>query len=251
MPKKTRLKIEREFHDRKADGLVKNQGFYQLDITRDIREKVFCQIGNLCDKRILDYGCGSGWMAIEFAKKGGGVVAVDLSGNLLRKAREDAVRNRVYDRMIFCQMDGEELGLKNCELDLAYGNAILHHIDLKEALNQIYYILKKGGIAYFIEPLGYNPLINIYRKFTPDKRTIDEKPFTVKEINVIKKKFANYRFEYYFFLALLSFFWVYIFKNDTIFLKTLELLKQVDKALLKAFPFLQKYCWLVLIRLKK
>lgn len=43
---------------------------------------------NLHGKRILDAGCGTGMLAVEAAKRGGHVVAVDLSPNLIDIAHE-------------------------------------------------------------------------------------------------------------------------------------------------------------------
>ena len=38
----------------------------------------------------------------------------------------------------------------------------------------------------FIEPLGTNPLINLYRKFTPTSRSDDEHPLTFEDIKYFK-----------------------------------------------------------------
>ena len=43
---------------------------------------------SLAGKRILDAGCGTGALALELAKKGASVVAIDLSPNLIELAKE-------------------------------------------------------------------------------------------------------------------------------------------------------------------
>lgn len=43
---------------------------------------------SLTGKRILDAGCGTGALALELAKKGASVVAIDLSPNLIELAKE-------------------------------------------------------------------------------------------------------------------------------------------------------------------
>ena len=48
--------------------------------------------------------------------------------------------------------------------DIIYGTGILHHLNLKACLDEIERILKPGGKFVFIEPLGTNPVINLYRK---------------------------------------------------------------------------------------
>ena len=43
---------------------------------------------SLAGKRILDAGCGTGALALELAKKGASIVAIDLSPNLIELAKE-------------------------------------------------------------------------------------------------------------------------------------------------------------------
>jgi hypothetical protein len=50
--------------------------------------------------------------------------------------------------------------------------------DLSLACSEIARVLRPGGPAIFVEPLGHNPLINAYRKRTPALRTVDEHPPT-------------------------------------------------------------------------
>ena len=64
--------------------------------------------------------------------------------------------------------------------DIVYGTGILHHLEINKCLNEIHRILKPDGNLLFVEPLGTNPLINLYRKFTPNSRSKDEHPFTKK-----------------------------------------------------------------------
>ena len=45
---------------------------------------------DLTGKRILDAGCGTGALAVEAARRGAHVVAIDIAGNLVNVARERA-----------------------------------------------------------------------------------------------------------------------------------------------------------------
>lgn len=56
---------------------------------------------DLTGRRVLDAGCGTGALAIEAARRGAEVVAVDLSGTLLDIARERAASAGVGDRIAF------------------------------------------------------------------------------------------------------------------------------------------------------
>ncbi|WP_423823383.1 50S ribosomal protein L11 methyltransferase [Salinisphaera sp. SPP-AMP-43] len=64
---------------------------------------------DLTGKRVVDYGCGSGILAIAAARLGAAqVVAVDIDDQAVRATRENAVRNDVSDRILTPAMDAIE-----------------------------------------------------------------------------------------------------------------------------------------------
>ena len=73
---------------------------------------------------------------------------------------------------------------------------ILHHLDFSKCLDEISRILKPDGSMIFVEPLGTNPLINLYRKFTPNSRSIDEHPLIAKDFRTLKEKFKDVEIKY-------------------------------------------------------
>ena len=112
--------------------------------------------------RILEIGCGTGLFTGIFARTGASIVAVDISGDLLAKARE---RNLPSDRVRFLEKRFEE-----CEVDGPFdaivGSSILHHLEVGESLAKIRALLKPGGVMCFAEPNLLNPQVFIERKFT-------------------------------------------------------------------------------------
>ena len=130
--------------------------------------------------------------------------------------------------------------------DIVYGSGILHHLDLKKSLNEINRVLKKDGTIIFVEPLATNPLINIYRKFTPNARTSDEHPFRLSDIELIKSLFVNVEVKYYGFLTLVFFLFYKEPEKSNLF----QILKKMDERILNSryFKFL---AWSVLIKAKK
>lgn len=57
----------------------------------------------LTDRMVIDYGCGSGILAIAAAKLGAArVLAVDLDPQALRVTRENAAKNAVDQRIVTC-----------------------------------------------------------------------------------------------------------------------------------------------------
>ena len=65
------------------------------------------------------------------------------------------------------------------------GNGILHHLDKKLAINSIYKGAKAWRKIGFKEPLADNPLLKIFRLLTPKARTVDEEPFSKKDLESI------------------------------------------------------------------
>ena len=50
-------------------------------------------------------------------------------------------------------------------------------------------MLNDDGTLLFREPLGTNPVFQLYRFFTPSARTQDERPFTFSDIGLMKHYF--------------------------------------------------------------
>ena len=142
----------------------------------------------------------------------------------------------------------------NCEktkfdknsFDVVYGTGILHHLQLEKCLDEIFRILKSKGKLIFIEPLGTNPIINIYRKLTPNSRSKDEHPLVNKDFIYIKSKFTDVNIKYYGFLTLVFFPFYKSPDNSKLF----RLLVDLDQFLFK-FKFFQIFAWSVLIKAKK
>jgi ubiquinone/menaquinone biosynthesis C-methylase UbiE len=80
--------------------------------------------------RVLDIGTGSGLLAIELAKAKGcnfDIVAIDISGNMIRKARANAGRYGVADKIAFIVSTAAALPFADNSFDLVISYASLHH----------------------------------------------------------------------------------------------------------------------------
>jgi SAM-dependent methyltransferase len=85
--------------------------------------------------------------------------------------------------------------------DLVVGRAILHHLNLDQAVGEIHRVLRREGKAVFIEPLGDNPGAKLLRFMTPRARTRDEKPLTGSDIRRLDADFSR---SSHYFLGLVS-----------------------------------------------
>jgi len=111
--------------------------------------------------RVLEIGCGTGMFTEIFAASGATIVAVDLSKDLLDKAR---ARKLPADRVIFVEKPFEECDVDG-PFDAVIGSSVLHHLEIDVALRRIWELLKPGGFLSFAEPNMLNPQVFMERHF--------------------------------------------------------------------------------------
>ena len=136
--------------------------------------------------------------------------------------------------------------LKPETFDLVFGSGILHHLNLKKSVSEISRILKNNGEMVFLEPLGTNPLINLYRKLTPKSRSEDEHPFLKKDFDFISSLFTNVTVKYYGFFTLIFFLFYKSPKKSLVF----KIISRLDYYFLK-IKYFKNFAWSVLIIAKK
>jgi ubiquinone/menaquinone biosynthesis C-methylase UbiE len=252
-PDKTAARIQREteFHDELAHKQGSRVGIYEVGANRHAVERLQSLLGDLHGKKVLEFGCGQGWLTVDLARAGGEVHAFDISEESLNAARQYAAQEGVADKIHLKIDNAEALSYEENTFDVVAGGGILHHLELDAVFREIHRVLKPGGKAFFLEPLGHNPLINLYRKRTPEKRTPDEHPLLVSELSMHTSRFSQVKGEYFYFLALLAFPFMVIMKSPFLFKKSLDILCKADDYFLRFFPPLRRYCWSTIIILEK
>jgi SAM-dependent methyltransferase len=112
-------------------------------------------------KTALELGCGTGLFLSRAAASGAAIHAVDLSVDLLDKARE---KTKGLPLVTLSRGNAEALPFRDSSFDAVYGSSILHHLDLDAALAELRRVLKPGGRLVFAEPNAINPhLLLIFR----------------------------------------------------------------------------------------
>lgn len=150
------------------------------------------QMGPLRGKKILDVGAGLGESSVYFALQGALVTALDVSPGMVATAVNLGASRGVNIRGIVSA--GEDLCLPADEFDLVYVANTIHHVqDRPRLFEQIQRTLKVGGRFFSIDPIAYNPVINVYRRMATETRTEDESPLTAKDIGLAQQYFADVR----------------------------------------------------------
>ena len=242
-----RYQEEISFHDKrfgKNDDLRKRTRKY-YSIAINARNKFQELIFQVCNGRnLLEYGCGTGNSSLEWINHGAKLTGIDIFPEGIKKAR--AKVNSYGQKANFYVMNAEKTDFVDEYFDTIIGSGILHHLDLNKSYAELARILNLNGRAIFLEPLGRNPLINLYRKFTPSLRTKNEHPLNEKDIKLAKQYFKQVETYYYNLFTLFS----VPFKNTFLFNPLFNFFQVIDNFLFR-IPPLRKYAWMVILCLNK
>ncbi len=234
---------EKEFHDNlHSSGNPRSQNKYYKALNNLYEDFLIFLKDNAPNKDVLDFGCGNGVYSekvITFNPSK--LTAIDISDKAIEIAK-----TKNHNKINFKVENCENTKFNSNSFDIIYGVGILHHLSFNKAVKEAERLLKKDGNLIFIEPLGTNPIINLYRKLTPNSRSDDEHPLTFDDIRYFRNLFGKVQIRYYGFLTLVFLPFYKSAKNSKIF----SFLSKIDKILF-AVPFLKFLAWSVLIEAKK
>ncbi len=241
-----RILREQQFHDTRFgndDEMRRPLEKYYTLMRRPQRryEEIVLRYGK--SKQLLDYGCSTGEASVFWAQHGALTTGIDISGEAIRIA-EDSARSLGLDIRLSV-MNAEKTQFDDGTFDVVAGTGILHHLDIDSAYREIARVLRDDGHAVFIEPLGHNPFINLYRKLTPSMRSEDEHPLRSSDLAAAKKYFGEIELEFFNITTLLS----VPFQSGPLFRPLHGLLAGIDRAMFTFAPFTRRYAWMVLLHL--
>jgi 2-polyprenyl-3-methyl-5-hydroxy-6-metoxy-1,4-benzoquinol methylase len=246
-----RLAKEARFHDEKYAGKELYPRHYAVVPTQYIYSEMKTMLGDLTGKHVLEYGCGEGWITRDLTQLGARVSAFDVSPQAIENTKRVLASAGTLEQCSLEVMPAEKLIYADETFDVAVGFAIIHHLDLKQSLAELHRVLRPGGVAYFAEPLGTNPLIQIYRKLTPQFRTEDERPLYLKELPDLLKAFKSYEHREYFLTALAALGIVYLPGGQRAYPALSSVFHKLDATLLKIVPPLGHWAWYSIIKIIK
>jgi SAM-dependent methyltransferase len=237
-----RYERERAFHDDRFSSEARPaDAFYTVNAAcNEHYDTLLAAIP--AGSRVLEYGCGLGSAAFDLAARGVEVTAIDLSAVAVREAEAHASRMGL-ESVTFVQMNAEALAYSDGAFDVVCGSGILHHLDLDLALREVSRVLGPGGRAVFIEPLGHNPLVNLYRRFTPDQRTDDEHPLLAADLERFSRSFRTSRNRSFALLALLAL----PLRSSSHLDRVLRSLDRADRWLFRRVRWSRRFAWTVVL----
>ena len=153
-------------------------------------EYAYHELGDVRGKRIVDFGCGSGANSVLLANRGAHVWGIDISEDLLRLARRRLAVSGRDGGATFIAGSAHDMPFPDQSIDVVFGIAILHHLDLDLVSREVLRVLKPGGRAIFQEPVRNSAVVRFVRSLIP-YRAPDispyERPLTDEEL----KRFAT------------------------------------------------------------
>jgi SAM-dependent methyltransferase len=123
----------------------------------NVRREILTDMGNICqgkdpkEMRVLEIGCGSGRMTRALSEVFGEVYGVDISGQMIRQARESlADRPNAH---VF-QNNGSDLSvLGDIQVDFAFSYIVFQHIPSRDVIRsyvrEVQRVLRPGGLFKF------------------------------------------------------------------------------------------------------
>lgn len=156
-------------------------------------EYAFHLLGPVAGKTVLDYGCGNGENALLLARRKARVLGLDVSDALLSLARTRLALNGSTGMTTFFAGSAHDLPLPDHSVDVVFGIAILHHLDLQRAASEVLRVLRPGGRAIFQEPVRDSRMLKAIRRLVP-YRAADvsdyERPLTTREIHQFSARYV-------------------------------------------------------------
>jgi ubiquinone/menaquinone biosynthesis C-methylase UbiE len=149
----------------------RGQGYHQM--IDDLEISILNKYINPTDK-ILEVGCGTGLILKEVNKRVSKAIGIDLSENMLEKARERGLE--VY------HAEASKMPFEDNTFDLVYSYKVLAHIEaIEKTLQEINRVLKPNGIAV-LEFYNRNSLRTFIKKIKPSniisKNITDDSVYT-------------------------------------------------------------------------
>jgi 2-polyprenyl-3-methyl-5-hydroxy-6-metoxy-1,4-benzoquinol methylase len=152
-------------------------------------EYAFHLLGDIRGKTVLDFGCGKGENIIPLAERGARVIGMDISPDLIAVAQK-----RLSDANLEASLivgSAYETGLPDESVDVIFCVALIHHLDIRVVRQEMWRILRKGGVIILKEPVRFSKAYAWLRSLLPAHGDISEyeHPLTREELATMTQPF--------------------------------------------------------------
>jgi SAM-dependent methyltransferase len=160
-------------------------------------EYAFHLLGDIRGRTVLDLGCGTGENIIPLVERGARVIGMDISPDLIALAQK-----RLDDAELEATLEvgsAYDTGQPDESVDLIFCIALLHHLDIGRAVDEMLRILAKGGIVILKEPVRFSRAYAFLRGMLPAREDVSEfeHPLTREEVTAMTRRFEVREVRYF------------------------------------------------------
>jgi SAM-dependent methyltransferase len=159
-------------------------------------EYAYHLVGDIRGQDVLDFGCGDGRDTTLLASRGARVYSLDLSPDLLRRAAQRTQADGFEGTVHLLCGSAHAVPLPDESVDLVFGHAVLHHLDLALASREVHRVLRPGGRAIFKEPIRDSRVLRAIRPLIPYRQadiSPFERPLLRSELDAFSRPFERLR----------------------------------------------------------
>jgi len=237
-----RAQREKEFHDSRFAEDVRPAGrFYSITGSSfDCYRELLAPIQ--APAHVLELGCGLKSEMWGMLERGVTVTAIDISTVAIEESRQHYAELGLTGGE-FREMNAEQLDFDDDTFDVIAGSGIIHHLDTERGCSEAARVLRPGGRLVLEEPMGHNPAVNLYRRFTPDQRTEDEHPLLMGDFDILRRHFDTVNLHFFHFLSLGAL----ALSSTRSFDSALRTLERADEKVFARIPWTRRLAWMVVI----
>lgn len=147
--KQDRIAKEKSFHDQRFggdDGIRKKADKYYSVNTHVVNRYIELVFKFSKNKKLMEYGCGTGNESEKWVKNGALLTGIDISSEGIKKAKELATQHK-FDAEFFV-MNAEKTEFPDNSFDVIAGTGILHHLNLDDTYKELSRILRGGRTLF-------------------------------------------------------------------------------------------------------
>ncbi len=138
-----------------SDAVLHELGTRGEEVSREVAGR----LGVVPGSRVLDVGCGPGFLSILLAQRGASVTGIDMSEMMVRRARENA-GNFGLD-IDFRVMDAQKMDFWEGSFDAVVSRSVMWGLTEPErAYSEMVRVLKAGGRGYVSDGNFYRRLFD-------------------------------------------------------------------------------------------
>src|ERR1700675_4315105 len=152
-------------------------------------EYAFHLLGDVRGKTVLDLGCGTGENVVPLIERGARVVGIDISPDLIALAQQRI--NNANLEATLAAGDAYQTGLPDESVDAIFSMALIHHLDIKLVRDEMWRVLRKGGVIILRDPVRFSKGYAWVRSLLPSREDISEyeHPLTREELATMTQPF--------------------------------------------------------------